>query len=88
MATHLPTLHPPAGSELYWFVCFYAPAAAPAAASPAAWREEALGVVHGWGWGLPQAVEATPLEDLSRSRLVDRWGWVGRGAGAAVLGEP
>lgn len=61
-------------TELYWFCCFNAPAkpSAAAAASPEAWRQEALGVVRGWAWGLPQVVEATPAEDLSRSRLVDR----------------
>ncbi len=62
----------PADTELYWFTCFDAPAAAATSASPDAWREEALGVVRGWAWGLPEAVEATPAEDLSRSRLVDR----------------
>lgn len=64
-----------ADTELYWFVCFFAPADAPpsAAASPAAWRREAQEVVRGWAWGLPQAVEATADGDLSRSRLVDRW---------------
>ena len=79
---------PAAATELYWFVCFNAPAdAASQPASPAAWREEALAVVKGWAWGLPEAVQATPLEDLSRSRLVDRW--VGReGLGRAGMGGP
>ncbi len=70
----------PSDSELYWFVCFNAPAEPSAAASPEAWRQEALDVVRGWAWGLPEAVQATPAEDLSRSRLVDRWagvGWAG-----------
>ncbi|KAL4433828.1 hypothetical protein ABPG75_000269 [Micractinium tetrahymenae] len=65
--------YPLSDTELYWFVVFWAPAEQPASPSPAAWREEALAVVQGWAWGLPEAVEATPLEDLSRSRLVDRW---------------
>ncbi|PRW58015.1 zeaxanthin chloroplastic-like [Chlorella sorokiniana] len=62
-------------TELYWFCCFDAPAdqSAAAATSPEAWRQEALQVVRGWAWGLPAAVEATAAEDLSRSRLVDRW---------------
>lgn len=51
---------------------FWAPAEQPLSPSPEAWREEALSVVAGWAWGLPEAVQATPLEDLSRSRLVDR----------------
>lgn len=71
-----PQVHPPgltpADTELYWFVVFWAPAEQPPSPSPAAWRDEALSVVHGWAWGLPEAVQATPLEDLSRSRLVDR----------------
>lgn len=60
-------------TELYWFVCFFAPTELAASPSPAAWRDEALAVVNGWSWGLPDAVAATPLEDLTRSRLVDRW---------------
>ncbi|KAL4450754.1 hypothetical protein ABPG77_001110 [Micractinium sp. CCAP 211/92] len=65
--------YPVSDTELYWFVVFWAPAEQPPSPSPAAWRDEALSVVHGWAWGLPEAVQATPLEDLSRSRLVDRW---------------
>ncbi|PSC69099.1 Zeaxanthin chloroplastic [Micractinium conductrix] len=60
-------------TELYWFVCFFAPADLAAPPEPERWREEALSVVCGWAWGLPEAVAATPAEDLSRSRLVDRW---------------
>lgn len=30
-------------------------------------------MVRGWSWGLEQVVQATPADDLSRSRLVDRW---------------
>lgn len=77
---HQPSCLSLADSELYWFVCFNAPAELSAAASPEAWRQEALDVVRGWAWGLPEAVEATPAEDLSRSRLVDRWAGVGRAA--------
>lgn len=73
LPTPLLSLLGPSDTELYWFCCFNAPAEpSAAAASPEAWRQEALGVVRGWAWGLPQAVEATPAEDLSRSRLVDR----------------
>lgn len=69
-----------ADTELYWFVCFNAAADAPTSTSPAAWQQEALGVVQGWAWGLPEVVQATPLQDLSRSRLLDRWAaaWMGR----------
>lgn len=66
-------MYPISDSELYWFVCLNAPADATAPATPEAWQQEALAAVAGWSWALPQAVAATPLEDFSRSRLVDRW---------------
>lgn len=66
-------MYPLSSSELYWFVCFDAPATAAVPATPAEIKAEAARVVKGWGWGVEAAVEATPENDLSRSRIVDRW---------------
>jgi len=66
-------VYPLSSSELYWFICFDAPATAAVPATPAEIKEEAARIVKGWGWGVEAAVEATPENDLSRSRIVDRW---------------
>ena len=65
-------LYPISATELYFFVCFSAPADLAAPTRAADVKAEALGVVRGWGWDLESIVEATPPEELSRSRLVDR----------------
>ncbi|KAL4520459.1 hypothetical protein Ndes2526A_g05024 [Nannochloris sp. 'desiccata'] len=66
-------MYPLSSSELYWFVCFDAPATAAVPASPAEVKAEAARIVKGWGWGVEAAVEATHENDFSRSRIVDRW---------------
>ncbi len=66
-------MYPLSSTELYWFVCFDAPANAAVPATPAEIKAEAARIVKGWGWGVEAAVEATPEHDLSRSRIVDRW---------------
>jgi 2-polyprenyl-6-methoxyphenol hydroxylase-like FAD-dependent oxidoreductase len=78
-------MYPVSATELYWFVCFDAPVAAPAPPYPAAVRAEAAALVRGWAWGVGAAVAATADADLSRSRIADRWDapW-GGGAGAGV----
>ncbi|KAL4852987.1 Monooxygenase 2 [Chlorella vulgaris] len=78
-------LYPVSDTELYWFVCFNAAADAPTSTSPAAWQQEALGVVQGWAWGLPEVVQATPLQDLSRSRLLDRWDRIPASSGSSSI---
>ena len=62
-------MYPLSSSELYWFVCFDAPASAAVPATPAEIKAEAAKIVKGWGWGVEAAVEATPEHDLSRSRI-------------------
>jgi 2-polyprenyl-6-methoxyphenol hydroxylase-like FAD-dependent oxidoreductase len=66
-------MYPLSSSELYWFVCFDAPGNAAVPATPAEIKAEAGRIVKGWGWGVEAAVAATPEDDLSRSRIVDRW---------------
>lgn len=84
-------MYPLSSTELYWFVCFDAPADAPVPATPAEIRREAAAVVKGWQWNLEKIVEATPLENLSRSRIGDRWdlgpGPLSRFSGGGQQGE-
>jgi hypothetical protein len=61
-----------ADTELYWFVCFDAPADSPTPSTPEGLRQEALNLVSGWQWGAAEVVERTPLENLVRSRISDR----------------
>jgi len=67
-------MYPLNDSQLYWFTCLNAPADAPLPVSPEACFAEAIAPVRGWGWGLEAAISATPRENLTRSRIVDRWG--------------
>ena len=39
---------------------------------PAAIKGEALKFVRGWHWDIEAAVEATPLDSITRSRIADR----------------
>lgn len=55
-------------------MCFNAPADAPIPSTPEAVRQEALQLVAGWEWGVEDAIQRTAPEELTRSRIVDRWG--------------
>lgn len=66
-------LYPISSTELYWFVCMYRSKDAAVPPSPEAFKAEALQAVRGWAGGMEGIIEATPLEDISRSRIVDRW---------------
>lgn len=66
-------MYPLSSTELYWFIAFDAPADAPVPATPAEIAKEAAAVVKGWQWNLEKIVAATPPENLSRSRIGDRW---------------
>ena len=66
-------MYPLSSTELYWFVTFDAPGDAARPATPAEVAAEAAAVVKGWGWGLENIVANTPVENLSRSRIADRW---------------
>lgn len=53
-------------------------------------RREALAVVgRSWRWGIREAVEATPPEALTRSRIADRWDppWAASAGTVALAGD-
>ncbi|KXZ53582.1 hypothetical protein GPECTOR_6g499 [Gonium pectorale] len=76
-------LYPVTHDSAYWYVCFNAgqeEAAAPPG-SPEERQRAALAAVRGWGWEVEEAIRLTPPEDISWSRITDRWtaGSFGRG---------
>ena len=66
-------LYPINDREAYWFTVFD-DAGAPRPPEPGErLREEALGVVRGWGGGIREAIARTPAGSLTRNRVADRW---------------
>mmetsp|Transcript_4027 Transcript_4027/g.11681 ORF Transcript_4027/g.11681 Transcript_4027/m.11681 type:complete len:463 (+) Transcript_4027:130-1518(+) len=65
-------MYPISDTEMYWFTCFNAPnGSGPSSAEDQ--KQEALDSVRGWPFGVPEAIAATSLSDVSRGRLGDRW---------------
>ncbi|GLC52218.1 hypothetical protein PLESTB_000596200 [Pleodorina starrii] len=78
-------LYPITPTTFYWFTCFNADteASRQPPPSPAERQRAALESVAGWGGGggIQQVISATPAEEISWSRISDRWtyGTFGRG---------
>ncbi|KAG2441649.1 hypothetical protein HXX76_003267 [Chlamydomonas incerta] len=77
-------LYPVTPSCYYWYTCFNADEAAADAPpdTPEARRATALAAVKGWAWAVEECIRRTPPEDITWSRISDRWtaGAFGRGA--------
>eukprot|EP00198_Chlamydomonas_reinhardtii_P008813 XP_001698150.1 predicted protein [Chlamydomonas reinhardtii] len=73
----------PAANSYYWYTCFNADEAAAEAppATPEARQAVALAAVKGWAWSVEECIRRTPPEDITWSRISDRWtaGAFGRG---------
>ncbi|PNW71384.1 hypothetical protein CHLRE_16g652050v5 [Chlamydomonas reinhardtii] len=76
-------LYPLSPSSYYWYTCFNADEAAAEAppATPEARQAVALAAVKGWAWSVEECIRRTPPEDITWSRISDRWtaGAFGRG---------
>ncbi|KAG2451908.1 hypothetical protein HYH02_003683 [Chlamydomonas schloesseri] len=76
-------LYPVSPSSYYWYTCFNADEAASEAppATPEARQAAALAAVKGWAWSVEECIRRTPPEDITWSRISDRWtgGAFGRG---------
>ena len=74
-------MYPLSDTELYWFVCFDDTNDGKEDNNTNNKKEnirrEALGIVRGWSWSLEDIIHATPDEDLFRSRIVDKWWFMG-----------
>lgn len=80
-------LYPVTPSSCYWFVCYNASEqeALRPTPSPSERRRLAMAAVRGWGWDVEGAVAATPPEDISWSRVSDRWTAGSCGSGRVTL---
>lgn len=74
--------------QVYWYTCVNAPLEAPLPAGPAEVAAAAAAPVAGWCWGIGDVIAATPSDQISRSRIVDRWtaGAFGKG-GVTLAGD-
>jgi hypothetical protein len=67
-------MYPLSRTELYWYTIWDEDPETPAPPTPVAMKEDAAARVSGWSWGICEAVAATPLEGITRSRIADRCG--------------
>lgn len=60
-------LYPLSPTEVYWFTCFNDDGGSRPRGAEAV-KQEALGLVRGWGLGIREAIEATPADQITRTK--------------------
>ncbi|DBA84691.1 TPA: hypothetical protein ACH3X1_005947 [Trebouxia sp. C0004] len=79
-------MYPISDTELYWFTVFNAPEDSAFVAAEDR-QADALKFLPGWKGGIYEAVQSTSPDNISRSKLTDRWPPIGKGfsKGAVTL---
>lgn len=79
-------MYPISDTELYWFTVFNAPEDSAFVATEDR-QADALKYLPGWKGGIFEAVQSTSPDNISRSKLTDRWPPLGKGfsKGAVTL---
>ncbi|DBA74801.1 TPA: hypothetical protein ACH3X2_009322 [Trebouxia sp. C0005] len=79
-------MYPISDTELYWFTVFNAPEDSAFVAVEDR-QSDALKFLPGWKGGIYEAVQSTSPDNISRSKLTDRWPPIGKGfsKGAVTL---
>ncbi|KAG9454462.1 hypothetical protein H6P81_007366 [Aristolochia fimbriata] len=68
-------LVPISPTKVYWFICFNSSSPGPKITDPSILKRGAEELVRGWNSALPDVINRTPEETLSKTPLEDRWLW-------------
>ncbi|XP_074264751.1 monooxygenase 2-like [Silene latifolia] len=68
---------PVSPTKVYWFICYNSDSPGPKITDPKELKRQALDLVKNWPSELPDTINITPEETISRAALEDRWLWPG-----------
>ncbi|KAH9622189.1 hypothetical protein KSS87_009576 [Heliosperma pusillum] len=68
---------PVSPAKVYWFICYNSNSPGPKITDPKELKKQALALVKNWPPELPETINITPEETISRAALEDRWLWPG-----------